>query len=63
MDLTAYLQSLKRKSVGVIGIGVSNTPLLSLLLGAIRRRRPPSTRSCSAPCGSRGAALSLGRTT
>ncbi len=34
MDLTAYLQSLKGKSVGVIGIGVSNTPLLSLLLGA-----------------------------
>ncbi len=34
MDLTAYFNSLRGKSVGVIGIGVSNTPLLSLLLGA-----------------------------
>lgn len=32
MTLRAYLDSLKNKSVAVIGIGVSNTPLLRLLL-------------------------------
>ncbi len=34
MDLTAYLNSIRGRSVGVIGIGISNTPLLSLLLRA-----------------------------
>lgn len=32
MTLRAYLDSLKNKSVAVIGIGVSNTPLLEMLL-------------------------------
>jgi len=34
MELAAYLRGIQGKSVGVIGIGVSNTPLLRLLLGA-----------------------------
>ncbi len=34
MGLKEYLASLKGKRVAVIGIGVSNTPLLELLLGA-----------------------------
>ena len=32
MTLRQYLDSLKSKTVAVIGIGVSNTPLLRLLL-------------------------------
>ena len=32
MTLREYLDSLKEKTVAVIGIGVSNTPLLRLLL-------------------------------
>ena len=32
MTLREYLDSLKDKTVAVIGIGVSNTPLLRLLL-------------------------------
>ena len=31
MTLQAYLDSLKEKTVAVIGIGVSNTPLIRLL--------------------------------
>jgi len=34
MSLDEYLQSLKGKSVSVIGLGVSNTPLVRLLLAA-----------------------------
>jgi len=34
MDLKAYLQSIQDKTVAVIGIGVSNTPLIELLLQA-----------------------------
>ena len=34
MNYFEYLQSLKDKSVAVIGIGVSNRPLLRLLVGA-----------------------------
>ena len=33
MRLNEYLDSLKGKRVAVIGIGVSNTPLIELLLG------------------------------
>ena len=32
MTLQEYLQSLREKTVAVIGIGVSNTPLIRLLL-------------------------------
>ena len=34
MDVSEYLASLKRKRVAVIGIGVSNTPLIHMLLRA-----------------------------
>lgn len=34
MTLTNYLESLKNKSVAVIGIGISNVPLIRLLCGA-----------------------------
>ena len=34
MTLQEYLNTLKKKTVAVIGIGVSNTPLLRMLLGA-----------------------------
>ena len=34
MDLNSYLASLKGKSVAVVGIGVSNRPLIDLLLDA-----------------------------
>ena len=34
MDLHTYLQNLKGKRVGVIGIGVSNRPLIDMLLAA-----------------------------
>ena len=40
MTLREYLDSLKDKTVAVIGIGVSNTPLLRLLLR--ENRRPPA---------------------
>ena len=33
LNLNTYLDSLKGKRVAVIGIGVSNTPLIELLLG------------------------------
>lgn len=32
MNLSEYVEGIKEKSIGVIGIGVSNTPLLELLL-------------------------------
>ena len=32
MTLRDYIESLRHKTVAVIGIGVSNTPLLELLL-------------------------------
>lgn len=34
MSLKTYLESIQGKSIGVIGIGVSNTPLIELLLNA-----------------------------
>ena len=34
MSLKTYLESMRGKSIGVIGIGVSNTPLIELLLDA-----------------------------
>lgn len=34
MTLTTYLDSLKNKSVAVIGVGISNVPLIRLLCGA-----------------------------
>ena len=34
MSLKTYLESIRGKTVAVIGVGVSNTPLLELLLDA-----------------------------
>ena len=34
MSLKTYLESIQGKTIGVIGIGVSNTPLIELLLDA-----------------------------
>ena len=34
MTLDSYIQSLRGKSIAVIGLGVSNQPLLRLLLDA-----------------------------
>ena len=39
MTLQEYLTSLRHKTVAVIGIGVSNTPLLRRLLAGDRRHR------------------------
>ena len=41
MTFEEYLSSLKGKTVGVIGVGVSNRPLIEKLLGAGDRRHRP----------------------
>ena len=43
MTLQEYLVSLQHKTVAVIGIGVSNTPLLRLLLASAGTAVPRST--------------------
>ena len=66
MKFEEYLDSLRNKSVAVIGIGVSNRPLIRLLL----ERGIPATKNPGSPWGpwgtswsSTAAACSWGRTT
>ena len=68
MKFEEYLDSLRNKSVAVIGIGVSNRPLIRLLLeGAFAS--PPVTKIPGGPGApgdeleQHGCRLQLGRTT
>ena len=51
MTLEAYLHSLRDQTVAVIGIGVSNQPLLRLLLRAKGMARTAAVTGCTAPAG------------
>ena len=69
MKFEEYLDSLRNKSVAVIGIGVSNRPLIRLLLepGHSRHRLRQKSWEALGPLGtswsSTAAACSWGRTT
>ena len=66
MNLRAYLDSLRGKTVAVIGIGVSNTPLVKLLcregisVTACDRRSRADLGELAGELEGAGAALQLG---
>lgn len=66
MNLRAYLDSLRGKTVAVIGIGVSNTPLVKLLcregisVTACDRRSRADLGGLAGELEGAGAALQLG---
>ena len=66
MTLSDYIDTLREKRVCVIGLGVSNTPLIELLLQSgvsvtvCDKRSAPEIGICAEKIASMGAALRLG---
>ena len=66
MDFEAYLTALRGKTVSVIGIGVSNRPLIEKLLekgvAVTARDKKESLGELGAELAAQGCKLKLGRT-